>query len=271
MQLSHRNHVVETLARSGCVAPDAEADEFIRAARGDPDTLAAMVERRTHGEPVAWITGSTRFCGVEVHVAPGVYVPRWHTEPLALRAAGLLPAGGIALDLCTGGGPIAAVLAAREPSARVVATEIDPVAVQCARRNGIEVFEGFLDDPLPIELESRVDVVTAVVPYVPTGSLELLPRDVQTFEPRRALDGGVDGTDVLVEVARRGRRWLRVGGWILLELGGDQVERLRKLLERLGYARLEVVRDEEGDARAIYAQRRGTQARLNTLRGRSTA
>ena len=66
--------------------------------------------------------------------------------------------------------------------------------------------------------------MSAVVPYVPTEALGLLPRDVQAFEPRLALDGGVDGTDVLDHVMRRSVSWLRPGGWLVLELGGDQAE-----------------------------------------------
>src|SRR6202034_1109003 len=144
------------------------------------------------GEPLAWVTGTVTFCDVELSMAPGVYVPRWHTEPMARRAAALLGPGGVAVDLCTGAGAIAAVLGAAQPTARVLATELDPEAARCARRNGIEVFEGSLDDPLPSEFERRVDVMTAVVPYVPTGSLRFLPRDVQAFEPRLALDGGIE-------------------------------------------------------------------------------
>ena len=169
------------LTEAGCIAAGEEADELIRAAAGDPDVLDDLVSRRTNGEPIAWLTGAVTFCGVELLVAPGVYVPRWQTEALARRAATLLPVAGVAADLCTGVGAIAAVLAAAVPTAQVVATELDPTAVQCARRNGVEVFEGFLDDPLPRELAHRVDVLTAVVPYVPTGSLRLLPRDVRTI------------------------------------------------------------------------------------------
>jgi len=126
--------------------------------------------------------------------------------------------------------------------------------VQCARRNGVEVFEGFLDDPLPAEFERRVDVMTAVVPYVPTGSMRLLPRDVQAFEPRLALDGGPAGTDVLHEVVRRSPRWLRPGGSILLELGGDQAEPVGRLLRRLGFEEVDVMVDEDGDQRAVAAR-----------------
>ncbi len=242
------------LSAAGCVAASDEADELIRVAGGDQRLLFELVSRRTNGEPIAWLTGSVTFCDVEVTVAPGVYVPRWHTEPLARRAATVLPPRGVAADLCTGAGPIAAVLGAAVPTARVVATELDPDAVQCARRNGVEVFEGFLDDPLPVEFERRVDVMTAVVPYVPTGSLRLLPRDVQAFEPRLALDGGPAGTDVLDEVVRRSPRWLRPGGSILLELGGDQAEPVGRLLRRLGFEEVDVMVDEDGDPRAVAAR-----------------
>ena len=126
--------------------------------------------------------------------------------------------------------------------------------MQCARRNGVEVFEGFLDDSLPRELARRVDVLTAVVPYVPTGSLRLLPRDVRRFEPRLALDGGVHGTDLLEEVARRSVGWLSPGGWLLLELGGDQAEPIGQLLHELGFVGLDVMADDDGDPRAICAR-----------------
>jgi release factor glutamine methyltransferase len=141
--------------------------------------------------------------------------------------------------------------------------------VRCARRNGVEVFEGFLDDPLPRAFEHRVDVLTAVVPYVPTGSLRLLPRDVQAFEPRLALDGGVDGTDLLVEVVRRSTRWLSPDGWLLLELGGDQAEPIGQLLHDLEFRDLDVMTDEEGDPRAICAQL-GSVATFHAAHARET-
>jgi release factor glutamine methyltransferase len=249
-----RDSVAKMLAAAGCVAARREADELVRAAAGDAAVLGDLVSRRADGEPIAWLTGAVTFCGVEVLVAPGVYVPRRQSEALARRAATLLPPTGVAVDLCTGTGAIAAVLAAAAPTARVLASELDGDAVRCARRNGVEVLEGFLDDPLPRELERRVDVLTAVAPYVPTASLRLLPRDVQAFEPRLALDGGVDGTELLREIARRSARWLAPGGWLLLELGGDQAEPLGGLLLELGFHAVEVLTDDDGDPRAICAQ-----------------
>ncbi len=145
-------------------------------------------------------------------------------------------------------------MASAVPTARVLATELDADAARCARRNGVEVFEGSLDDPLPLTFEGRIDVITAVVPYVPSGAIRLLPRDVQAFEPRLALDGGADGTDLLGEVARRSTRWLGPQGWLLLELGGNQAGPIGTILREGGFRDPDVMADEDGDIRGICAQ-----------------
>ena len=147
--ISKLAQVAQVLSESGCIAATEEARELMEAAAGDPSMLDALLDRRTKGEPLAWLTGSVNFCGIKLFVGQGVYVPRWQTEPLAMRAASLLPSRGVAVDLCTGAGAIAATLSRAEPSARVLATELDERALRCARRNGVSVFEGFLDDPLP--------------------------------------------------------------------------------------------------------------------------
>jgi release factor glutamine methyltransferase len=216
--------------------------------------------RRLCGEPLAWITGWVRFCGIRVRIDNGVFVPRPHTEALAWRAVELVPEHGIAVDLCTGSGAVAAVLGAARPRAEVVATDLDPIAVVCARRNGVEALVGDLDEPLPPRLRGRVHVVTAVVPYVPTEELHLLPRDVRTFEPRRALDGGPGGTTVLARAAAASARWLRAGGSVLLELGGDQADEVATTLRAHGLSEILVHRDADGQDRAIEARRSDPRA-----------
>jgi release factor glutamine methyltransferase len=249
-----RGAVVRRLERAGCVAAPQEADELIRASGGDAAALDALIDRRAAGEPLAWVTGTTSFCGLELVIEPGVYVPRPHTEPLVRRAVSLLRPAGVAVDLCTGSGAIAAVLGAACPAATVLATEVDAAAAGCARRNGVAVFVGSLDEPLPRTLRHRVDVMTAVVPYVPSDTIRLLPRDVQAFEPRLALDGGETGTDLLAEVATRSVGWLRPGGWLLLELGGDQANAVGPLLDDLGFDAPVSMIDDDGDTRGISAR-----------------
>jgi release factor glutamine methyltransferase len=241
------------LARAGFVAADEEAGELITRAAGDRELLDGLVARRLTGEPLAWITGSVSFCGVEIRVDPDVYVPRWQSEELARRAVERLAPDGVAIDLCTGTGAIARTLVARRPGARVVASEVDERAVACAASNGVEVYCGDLFAPLPGGLEGRVDVVVGVVPYVPTPELGLLQRDTFTFESTLSYDGGDDGTAILRRAVADAPRFLRPGGALLLELGGEQPGALAAELERLGYVDVAVVVDEDGDVRGIEA------------------
>jgi release factor glutamine methyltransferase len=248
-----RGRLVALLSSAGFIAPEEEADELLAAAAGDATLLDGLVERRLTGEPLAWITGRARFCGVDVRVDPGVYVPRWHSEELARRAAGRLPDDGVAIDLCTGSGAVARVLMEARPDARVVASDVDARAVACATANGVEAYRGDLFEPLPILLQGRVDVVVGVVPYVPTPELPLLQRDTFTFESTLSYHGGPDGTAILRRVLVDSPRLLRAGGALLLELGGDQAALLADDLGRLGYVDVTAFRDEEGDVRGIEA------------------
>jgi release factor glutamine methyltransferase len=170
-----RSEAARRLAAAGCVAAEAEAEELAASASGDDEMLAALVERRSSGEPLAWITGTTLFCGHSVAVTAGVYVPRWQSEQLARRAAALLPPGGRAIDLGTGSGAIACALLDRRPDASVLGTERDPVAARCARRNGVNVVDGDLFEGVPSSWRGTVDVIVAVLPYVPTDRRDRVP------------------------------------------------------------------------------------------------
>ena len=245
--------LVSALSAAGCVAADEEAAELVAAAGGNADLLEELVERRLRGEPLAWITGTVRFCGLPVRVDPGVYVPRWQSEPLVRRALARLGQEGTAVDLCTGSGAVAMVLAVRRPRARVLASEVDPAAVACAAANGVDVRRGDLFAPIPGDLGGRVDVVVGVVPYVPTPALGTLPRDTLAFERPLSYDGGTDGTEVLRRAVVGAARFLRPGGALLLELGGTQHEALGDDLRRHGFVDVHVVVDGDGDVRGIEA------------------
>jgi release factor glutamine methyltransferase len=173
-------------------------------------------------------------------------VPRWNRPP-------------VAVDLCTGSGAIACFLAAEVPGARVLATELDPAALAWARINtdryGVELLAGDLDAPLPAELAGRVDVLCANVPYVPSGAIPTLPRDVRDHEPRLALDGGPDGLDLLRRVAARAGRWLAPGGVLLCEIGDDQGQAAAALLADAGLAEVAVLPDLVGRDRIVEGRR----------------
>ena len=254
MPISEGREVLATrLSAAGFIAAEEEADELLASAAGDAALLDSLVGRRLTGEPLAWITGGVTFCGMQIHIDPRVYVPRWQSEALARRAVERLPAKGVAIDLCTGSGAIARTLMVNRPDARVVASDVDDRAIACAAANGVKVYRGDLFAPLPSELKGRVDVVVGVVPYVPTPELPLLQRDTFAFESPLAYDGGRDGTDILRRVLRESPRFLRSGGALLLELGGDQADALGDDLARLGYDDVSVLVDDEGDVRGIEA------------------
>jgi release factor glutamine methyltransferase len=243
------------LERAGFVSAHQDVLELIAAAGGDLELVRCWAERRLDGEPLAWLTGFVIFAGSYVRIDRGVYVPRPQTEALARRAVSLLPAQGLAADLATGSGAIAVVLRYARPSARVVATDIDPDACRCARSNDVEVYQGNLDEPLPVGLAGRFDVVTAVVPYVPTEEMAFLPRDVQRHEPTLALDGGPRGVAVLEQAVRAGSRLLHSRGALLLELGADQDGALGPVLDACGFTLSDRIVDDDGDLRGIHATR----------------
>ncbi len=245
--------VVARLSAAGCVDPEGEAAQLLAVA-ADPLELAAMLARRTAGEPLEWIVGATTFCGRRVVVHAGVYVPRPHSEALVRQAIDALPAEGIAYDVCTGSGAIAAAIASARPDATVIGLDLDPRAVACARSNGIDAHQSDLLGQACVDHVGEADLVVGVVPYVPTEALVLLPRDVGEHEDLGHYDGGAEGTVLLRRLASEATRVLRPGGSLLVELGGNQDEALVPHLHDLGYVGVETDRDEEGDLRSLSAR-----------------
>jgi release factor glutamine methyltransferase len=243
------------LARAGFPEPAEEVRELMQAAGGDPDVMHCLLTRRLDGEPLAWLTGRTTFLGHTVRVDRGVYVPRAQTELIARRAIERLPQNGLAVDLGTGSGAVALALQRARPGARVIATDVDADACHCARKNGVDVYQGHLASPVPSGLRGDFDVVVAVVPYVPTEELAFLPRDVRRFEPPSALDGGRGGLEFLTEVVRSAAALLQSGATLVVELGGDQDRHLLQTLAEAGFTLADRLVDEDGDLRGIEATR----------------
>jgi release factor glutamine methyltransferase len=216
--------IVARLRAAGCVFAEDEARLLMTAAR-TPAELEVMVGQRAAGLPLEQVLGWAEFCGLRIAVAPGVFVPRRRTEFLVRQAEALARPGAVIVDLCCGTGAIGAALAAAVDRAEVHAADIDPVAVQCARRNlpGGHVYQGDLYDALPAGLRGRVAILAANVPYVPSGEIVLLPPEARAHEPRAALDGGPDGLDLLRRVAAGAAAWLAPGGHLLSETSERQI------------------------------------------------
>ncbi len=232
------DRLVARLRTAGCVFAEHEA-AALRAAAADPDTLERMTLARVAGSPLEHVLGEVDFAGLRVALGPGSFVPRARSEYLVRCALESVEPGGAVLDLCCGVGAVGLAVA-RRVDVDLHLADIDPVALGWARANAessgrtaVSVHEGDLFAALPASAP-RFAVITVVAPYVPTAELEFLPAEAREHEPRPALDGGVDGLDVIRHVMADAPTWLVPGGRILVEVGRPQVERTLQMVGSAG-------------------------------------
>lgn len=216
----------------------------------------SLVARRAAGEPLAYLLGSAFFCGLEFAVSPAVLIPRPDTEVLvgqACRRAQAWSAPRI-VDLGTGSGIVAIMLALRLPKAAVTAVDLSPAALAVAganaRRHGANVrfLEGDWYQPLGAE---RFDLIVANPPYVADGDPHLA-QDGLPFEPQTALTDGVAGGDGMAcidAIVAGARDHLLPGGWLLIEHGYDQAVKVRESIAAAGFFDVASWRDESSIAR----------------------
>ena len=234
-----------------------------------PETAALreLIKRRGLREPLQHITGATSFCGYEMTVNRHVLVPRPETEWLAEAGWQFLatrpPESVTALDLCTGSGCIAIALAAKCPSATVVATDISAEALSLARQNAtangvaerIEFSAGDGFTALAAAATRAFDLIASNPPYIPSGEIATLDPEVRDFDPRLALDGGDDGLSFYRRLAAAAAQFLRPAGKIMLEFGDGQADAIKNIFESEKWIVEAVLADYSHRARILVARR----------------
>ena len=198
-----------------------------------------LVERRRIGEPIAYLVGEREFYGLGFRVTPDVLIPRADTETLIDVALEKLVPGVVhdVLDLGTGSGCVAIVIAHERPAARVTAVDISAAALAVARQNAattgaeVEFVEGRWFEPLA---QNRFDVIVSNPPYVAAGDAHMQQGDLR-FEPPMALISGHDGLNDIRVIVAQATAHLRAGGWLLFEHGHDQADVCRDLLLDAGF------------------------------------
>jgi release factor glutamine methyltransferase len=220
----------------------------------------ALIARRRAREPVALILGHREFWGLEFEVTGDVLVPRPESEfiveeALALARGPLAPTS--IMDVGTGSGCLAIVLAHELPGVRVVATDISGAALAVARRNaqrhGVDARLRFVRADLLAGIDTRAELIVSNPPYVPRGAA--LPPDVARFEPEEALFGGRDGFDVMRRLLAEARDRLTPDGRLVFEFGDGQEDDARRIAEGLGWHVLNVRNDLQGLARVAVLGR----------------
>jgi release factor glutamine methyltransferase len=205
-----------------------------------------LIERRKHGEPVAYLIGHEEFYGLDFLVDRRVLIPRPETELLVelalehIRKRLAADRRTIVADIGTGSGIIPITLAVQEPRLPYVyATDISPDALQVARlnclRHGVEDRVHLLSGDLLAPLPEPVDILTANLPYVGTDEMSELDRDVRDYEPHLALFSGPHGLDLFQRLFQEGPQSgsIKEGGVLVLEIGYQQKEALTQLLSQI--------------------------------------
>lgn len=222
--------------------------------RRECDKILHLFEERLTGRPLWYIFGNTDFYGYPIEVDERVLIPRPETEILVQQAVSALQEGDSVLDLCTGSGAVAVAIAceaAKDKNVTVVATDISEEALEVARKNvrANKANVVLTRSDLFENVRGRFNIITANPPYIPSGEIDSLQREIRDFEPRLALDGGEDGLDFYRRIAAKINRYIARGGMLILECGEDQAQAVLKLFSRCDYAM--VVKDLEGKERVL--------------------
>ena len=249
-----------------CYAADKSREQFYRdmslyATGAMEQRVEELVQRRLAGEPVAYIIGEWEFYGLSLDISRDVLIPRMDTELLAER--GIIKAresggGARVLDLCAGSGCVGLAVAANAPECRVVLGELSEGALrdckQNVRRNELNarvtcLSVNALENPSAALWD--FDAIVCNPPYIPAGDIAGLDVSVRDYEPRMALDGGLDGLDFYRAIAARWKSALRLGGTLIFEVGMGQAGAVEEIMAENSYEDIKIYPDTQGIWRVV--------------------
>lgn len=228
----------------------------------------SLIKRRIDHEPLQYITGTQEFWSLSFSVDRRVLIPRPETEIIVEQAVMLAKdfkekdQPFKILDLGTGCGAIAIVLAKEIPDARVWATDISDEALGVARRNALKhgvsdrvsFSQGDLWEPL-LGGADLFDMIVSNPPYVSSGEYNDLPPEVRDYEPRHALDGREQGLYYLERIIRGAHDFMTLGGWLILEMAPWQTQKALDILAQTGRYRQETrIKDYSRRYRVVTAR-----------------
>ena len=222
----------------------------------------AFIGKRKMRIPVQYILGNTEFMGLPFVVNEHVLIPRQDTEVLVEEAMRHVHDGMRILDMCTGSGCILLSLLHYSNDCIGVGADVSEKALEVARQNAYELkklsenrrsFEAvFIKSDLFDKVEGTFDIIVSNPPYIPTDVCETLMPEVRDHEPRMALDGQEDGLYFYRKITEESPGYLNGGGMLFFEIGYDQAEAVKLLMEQAGFRECQVVQDFAGLDRVVY-------------------
>lgn len=213
-----------------------------------------FIDRRSTHEPLQQITGWQEFMGLRFSVTEDVLVPRQDTETLVEEVMRYLRDGMEILDVCTGSGCILLSLLRYSNGCRGVGCDISEKALAVAAQNAKElgISAQFIQSDLFESIEGRFEYIVSNPPYIRKDMIPTLMEEVRDHEPLIALDGGEDGLDFYRKITREATEHLYSGGMLFFEIGYDQGEAVKLLMEEEGYEEVTVSQDLAGLDRVVY-------------------
>ena len=219
-----------------------------------------LISRRALGEPIAYLLGQREFWSLPLTVTPQTLIPRPETETLVALALESMPEDAplrIA-DLGTGTGAIALAIARERPRSEVIATDISPAALSVAKGNaarlGLDNVRFVCGSWCRALIVDAFDFILSNPPYVAESDPHLGEGDLR-FEPRKALAAGPRGLDALLRIIPGAHDRLRTDGWLIVEHGYDQGERVMQLMRTRGFREISDHLDAAGLSRVTRGRR----------------
>lgn len=220
-------------------------------------SFRSMIARRAKREPLQHILGTQEFMGLDFGTTAAALIPRHDTEVLVTEALQAAPAARRVLDIGSGSGCIAIVIARNLPDATVISVDISPEAIELARRNAdrnevqVDFRQGSIFEPVQGE---RFDLIVSNPPYISEADIETLQPEVRDFEPRIALAGGADGLDFYRQIIPAAPDHLTPGGWLFLEVGAGQSEKVTEIFANNSFSAIFSTKDPAGIDRVVGGQ-----------------
>jgi release factor glutamine methyltransferase len=214
-----------------------------------------MIARRAKHEPLQYIVGIQGFLNLAIKVQPGVLIPRLDTEIVANTACEVYKQkkGDTVLEIGCGSGAIAITMA-KEVRAKVTAVDINPLACELTKENAshngvkVDVLCGDMFGPVK---KKKYHMIISNPPYIRSDEIAGLMPEVRDFEPRSALDGTADGLFFYEILAQKCGGFLKENGAVYFEIGHDQGEAVKHLLDANGFIDTKVVKDLAGNDRVV--------------------
>ncbi|MDO5146293.1 MAG: peptide chain release factor N(5)-glutamine methyltransferase [Eubacteriales bacterium] len=225
--------------------------------------IEKVLLQRERRIPLQYLMRTCSFMGYDFYVDENVLIPRQDTEVLVERAVALLrrngplQKAGKVLDLCTGSGCIGISVKLLCPEAEVTVADISSGALAVARRNAenlgaeLQYVEGNLFETIT----DTYDFILSNPPYIPTKVIDGLMPEVRDYEPHLALDGMEDGLYFYREICREAKNFLNPGGRLIFEIGMEQGEDVKVLMEMQGMEEITIEKDLAGLDRVVLGRR----------------